>query len=188
MYCLKIFQRHWQDVVDKEETGCGSFGLVLKGRHSVKGRSVVVKRSFGEKESNACNVAKEAKMLSSLRSGKIVTFLAVCPSPRVFHRSCHLVFFTDPSTPSPLPRQPAPCLFHQTMTNRPSIRKFRQGLTLRKSFNRKVNIRLAGTEFLVELWSSHQLLTIKLKMSHSTPNNRALKCWSSGSPSGITCL
>ncbi|KAJ7360171.1 LIM domain kinase 2 [Desmophyllum pertusum] len=57
----------WCDVVDKDEIGKGSFGSVLKATHVIDNKTVVVKRFFGEGDSNLKNVAKEAKMLQNVR-------------------------------------------------------------------------------------------------------------------------
>ena len=56
----------WSDVKDKDEIGKGSFGSVMKGSYIPYGRVVVVKRFFGEGDSQLRNIAKEAKMLKSL--------------------------------------------------------------------------------------------------------------------------
>ena len=56
----------WSDVKDKDEIGKGSFGSVMKGNYTPKGKVVVVKRIFGEGDSHLKNIAKEAKMLESL--------------------------------------------------------------------------------------------------------------------------
>ena len=45
------------------------------------GKTVVVKRFFGESEAHARNLAKEAKMMNSLENDKIVRFIAVCHKP-----------------------------------------------------------------------------------------------------------
>ena len=42
------------------------------------GKTVVVKRFFGDSEAHARNLAKEAKMMNSLENDKIVRFIAVC--------------------------------------------------------------------------------------------------------------
>ena len=44
-------------------------------------KTVVVKRFFGEGDSNLKIVAKEAKMLQNLRHPKVAEFVAVCPKP-----------------------------------------------------------------------------------------------------------
>ena len=63
----------WSDVKDKDEIGKGSFGSVMKGNYIPSGKVVVVKRFFGEGDSQLRNIAKEAKMLkSSSNAGLIV--------------------------------------------------------------------------------------------------------------------
>lgn len=71
----------WCDVVDKDEIGKGSFGSVLKATHVIDNKTVVVKRFFGEGDSNLKNVAKEAKMLQNVRHPKVAEFIGVCAKP-----------------------------------------------------------------------------------------------------------
>ena len=71
----------WADVTDKDEIGKGSFGSVMKGNYIPEKKTVVVKRFFGEGDSNLKIVAKEAKMLQNLRHPKVAEFVAVCPKP-----------------------------------------------------------------------------------------------------------
>ena len=71
----------WADVTDKDEIGKRSFGSVMKGNYIPKKKTVVVKRCFGEGDSNLKMVAKEAKMLQNLRYPKVAEFVAVCPKP-----------------------------------------------------------------------------------------------------------
>ena len=71
----------WADCTEKEEIGKGSFGSVMKANYVPEMKSVVVKRFFGEGESNLKIVAKEAKMLQTLRHPKVAEFVAVCPKP-----------------------------------------------------------------------------------------------------------
>ena len=42
----------WADVTDKDEIGKGSFGSVMKGNYIPEKKTVVVKRFFGEGDSN----------------------------------------------------------------------------------------------------------------------------------------
>ena len=42
----------WADVADKDEIGKGSFGSVMKGNYIPEKKTVVVKRFFGEGDSN----------------------------------------------------------------------------------------------------------------------------------------
>ena len=69
------------DVTDKDEIGKGSFGSVMKGNYIPEKKTVVVKRFFGEGDSNLKIVAKEAKMLQNLWHPKVAEFVAVCPKP-----------------------------------------------------------------------------------------------------------
>lgn len=71
----------WGDVTEKDEIGRGSFGSVMKGKYSTKGKVVVVKRFFGEGNLHLKNIAKEAKMLASLDHPNITKFLGVCSKP-----------------------------------------------------------------------------------------------------------
>ena len=71
----------WADVTDKDEIGKGSFGSVMKGNYIPEKKTLVVKRFFGEGDSNMKIVAKEAKMLQNLRHPKVAEFVAVCPKP-----------------------------------------------------------------------------------------------------------
>ena len=71
----------WSDVKDKDEIGKGSFGSVMKGSYIPDGRVVVVKRFFGEGNSQLRNIAKEAKMLKSLCHSNITQFIGVCSKP-----------------------------------------------------------------------------------------------------------
>ena len=48
----------WADVTDKDEIGKGSFGSVIKAHYIPEKRTVVVKRFFGEGDSNLKIVAK----------------------------------------------------------------------------------------------------------------------------------
>ena len=50
----------WSDVKDKDEIGKGSFGSVMKGNYSPKGKVVVVKRFYGGGDSHLKNITKEA--------------------------------------------------------------------------------------------------------------------------------
>ena len=71
----------WSDVKDKDEIGKGSFGSVMKGNYIPSGKVVVVKRFFGEGDSQLRNIAKEAKMLKSLCHPNITQFIGVCSKP-----------------------------------------------------------------------------------------------------------
>jgi len=71
----------WADVADKNEIGKGSFGSVMKANYNPNKKAVVVKRFFGEGDSNLKLVAKEAKMLKNLRHPKVAEFVAVCSKP-----------------------------------------------------------------------------------------------------------
>ena len=71
----------WADIIDKDEIGKGSFGSVMKANYVPEKKTVVVKRFFGEGDSNLKIVAKEAKMLKNLRHRKVAEFVAVCPKP-----------------------------------------------------------------------------------------------------------
>lgn len=71
----------WCDVVDKDEIGKGSFGSVLKATYIPDNKTVVVKRFFGEGDSNLKNVAKEAKLLQNVRHPKVAEFIGVCAKP-----------------------------------------------------------------------------------------------------------
>ena len=68
----------WGDVKDKDEIGKGSFGSVMKGNYSPKGKVVVVKRFFGEADSRLTSIAKKAKMLKSLCHPNITQFIGKC--------------------------------------------------------------------------------------------------------------
>ncbi|CAH3153495.1 unnamed protein product, partial [Porites lobata] len=56
----------------------------MKGNCIPEKKTVVVKRFFGEGDSNLKIVAKEAKMLQNLRHPKVAEFVAVCPKTVVF--------------------------------------------------------------------------------------------------------
>ena len=80
-YLRDVPNFRWADVTDKDEIGKGSFGSVIKAHYIPEKRTVVVKRFFGEKDSNLKIVAKEANMLQNLRHPKVAEFIAVCPKP-----------------------------------------------------------------------------------------------------------
>ena len=80
-YFQDIPNFRWADVTEKEEIGKGSFGSVMKANYVPDKKTVVVKRFFGEGESNLKVIAKEAKMLQDLRHPKVAEFVAVCPKP-----------------------------------------------------------------------------------------------------------
>ena len=71
----------WCDVVDKDEIGKGSFRSVLKATYVPDNKTVVVKRFFGEGDSNLKNVAKEAKLLQNVHHPKVAEFIGVCAKP-----------------------------------------------------------------------------------------------------------
>lgn len=71
----------WCDVVDKDEIGRGSFGSVLKATYVPDNKTVVVKRFFGEGDSNLKNVVKEAKLLQNVHHPKVAEFIGVCAKP-----------------------------------------------------------------------------------------------------------
>ena len=68
-YFQDIPNFRWADVTEKEEIGKGSFGSVMKANYVPDKKTVVVKRFFGEGESNLKVIAKEAKMLKDGCSG-----------------------------------------------------------------------------------------------------------------------
>ena len=80
-YFRDIPSFRWADVADKNEIGKGSFGSVMKANYIPEKKAVVVKRFFGEGDSNLKLVAKEAKMLQNLRHPKVAEFVAVCSKP-----------------------------------------------------------------------------------------------------------
>ena len=47
----------WGDVTEKDEIGRGSFGSVMKGKYSTKGKVVGVKRFFGEGNLHLKNIS-----------------------------------------------------------------------------------------------------------------------------------
>ena len=51
-YFRDIPNFRWADVTDKDEIRKGSFGSVMKGNHIPEKKTVVVKRFFGEGDSN----------------------------------------------------------------------------------------------------------------------------------------
>ena len=53
----------------------------MKGNYIPEKKTVVVKRFFGEGDSNLKIVAKEANMLQNLRHPKVAEFVAVCSKP-----------------------------------------------------------------------------------------------------------
>ena len=53
----------------------------MKANYVPDKKTVVVKRFFGEGESNLKVIAKEAKMFQDLRHPKVAEFVAVCPKP-----------------------------------------------------------------------------------------------------------
>ena len=53
----------------------------MKANYIPQKKAVVVKRFFGEGDSNLKLVAKEAKMLQNLRHPKVAEFVAVCSKP-----------------------------------------------------------------------------------------------------------
>ena len=71
----------WADVADKNEIGKGSFGSVMTVNYIPQKKAVVVKRFFGEGDSNLKLVPKDAKMLQNLRHPKVAEFVAVCSKP-----------------------------------------------------------------------------------------------------------
>ena len=61
----------WADIIDKDEIGKGRFGSVMKANYVPEKKTVVVKRFFGEGDSNLKIVAKEAKMLKYANKKRI---------------------------------------------------------------------------------------------------------------------
>jgi predicted Ser/Thr protein kinase len=70
---LDILQFSWEDVLDKQEVGGGSFGIVYYGKYN--GRDIVIKHlRSGERESKKMFL-KEACMKNH---DKIVNFISLC--------------------------------------------------------------------------------------------------------------
>ena len=70
-YFRNVPDFRWAVVTDKDEIGKGSFGSVIKAHYIPENRTVVVKRFFGEGDSNLKMVAKEVKMSQNLWHPKV---------------------------------------------------------------------------------------------------------------------
>ena len=70
-YFRNVPDFRWAVVTDKAEIGKGSVGSVIKAHYIPENRTVVVKRFFGEGDSNLKMVAKEVKMSQNLWHPKV---------------------------------------------------------------------------------------------------------------------
>lgn len=75
-----IAQFKWQEVLEKEEIGRGSYGAVY--RTEFNNLPVVIKKLHGRDEDSTKEFIKEAKLLESLQHENVVELKAICTNPK----------------------------------------------------------------------------------------------------------